>query len=444
MLRRVLCILVIILLACGIAGLALRKYLTSRTVADNVVAQLQTVYKGDIKLGGVDVGLGSTSLTKLELFETGSTEKTPWLEIQDLHIDVSLLDYFQGNSLPGRMKISGAKVLLRFSRDGTLLTTLPEPLSPSIFENAEEPGRFDSVPMIDFEKSEVTLRTEGAPDLVIRDFSGKLDKSVDQMSFTGAAENGTWGKWSIVGLLQKQSAKFSVQFKSQGTIHVTGAMLEQLPFVPETCWCEVRIGQMDTSALVHLDFDLKQCDIHCRAEFDAGKAEFQVESLPLQVSHARARIVFEDNQILLRDFQGEVFGGLVRGGADLTFDAGLLSIDSRVEASRCEVSQFPPSWGLPADVSGKLNGVASLKVVIIPSALSAEMAAGLAALVGDPLGPVEFAAALLAVPFQRTIHTEGAGKGLIVDAVSGQLRVSAIHLDLHAVPGGFRFGSTDK
>ena len=132
-------------------------------MVDKVVAQIKTVYKGDIKLGGVDVGLGSTSLTGLELFEVGSADKAPWLEVQELSTDFSLFDYFQGNSLPGKIKLSGAKLLLRFARDGKLLTTLPESMSGINWENAYETGRFDAVPVIDFEKSQVTIRTEGSP-----------------------------------------------------------------------------------------------------------------------------------------------------------------------------------------------------------------------------------------------------------------------------------------
>ena len=271
MLKRVLGILFVVLLVCVVSGFAVRRYLTSQRVVNNVVAQLQTVYKGEIKLGGVDVGLGSTSLTKLELFEVDSAEKSPWLEISELNTDFSLFDYFQGNSLPGRIKISGAKILLRFSKDATLLTTLPDSLARGSWENADESGRFDAMPVIDLEKSQVTIRSEGSADLVFSNVNGKLDKNLEQLVLAGAMHNATWGNWTIAGLLHKHSAKISVQMKSQGSIHATQEMLERLPFVAEECWKEFRIRHMDTPVLVHLDYDLKGGDIHCRTELEPAR-----------------------------------------------------------------------------------------------------------------------------------------------------------------------------
>ena len=353
MLRRAIGILLTLLLTVAIVGFVARRYLTSKGVADKVVAKLQTVYKGEIKLGGVDVGLGSTSLTKLQLFEAGSNETTPWLEIEDLHTDFSLLDYFQGNSLPGKVKVSGAKVLLRFSRTGTLLTTLPEPLSLPNCEDADEINRFDAVPTIDFDNSEITIRAEGSPDLVFRKIAGTLDKNANQITLGASAENGIWGKWIIAGLFHKQSANINLQFRSLSSIHITQAILEQLPFVPETCWQEVRINQMDTPILVHVDYSLKQQEGHCRAELDFAKADFCINALPMHVANAHGKVIFDDNQMLLRSLQGDAFDGSVRLGADVIFHADLIRIDSRIDVNHCQVSQLPLSWGLPEHLSGR-------------------------------------------------------------------------------------------
>lgn len=440
MLRRILGILIVLLLMLGMAGFGVWRYLKSAPVKDKVVAHFKTIYKGEIKLGSIDVGLNKMSLNELSFFELDSSEKTPWLEIPRLHTDLSALDYFQGNALPTSVKVSGARVLLRFASDGTLLTTLPEPLTRASWENAEETGRFAAIPVIEFENSQITLRTEGSDDVVLQRFSGKLDRNADQLTFVGEAANGAWGKWTIAGLLHSQSAKISVQFKSEGSVHVTQAMLEKLPFVPQACWHELRISQMDTPVLVHVDYDLKQGETHCRAELDPVRARFRVPSLQMQMAGASARIVFEDNQMLVRDLQGQTFSGIVRGGANFTFATDAVRIGGQLEASRLEVSQLPASWGL-SQLSGKLSGIATLKVLITPSDISAPNVTGVVALVGAPY-PADVSAALLCLSFEKTVHTEGSGRGQIVDAAAGRAHVNSIGIEFHAVPGGFRLGNS--
>lgn len=439
MLRRVSGIIAVVLAVSLLTGFAVRRFLTSQRVVDNVVAQLQSVYKGDIKLGGVDVGLESTSLTKLELFEVDSAEKTPWLSISELHTDFSLLDFFQGNSLPGKIKASGAKLLLRFAKDGTLLTALPEPLHRTSWENAAELDKFDSVPIVEFEKSDITIRTEGSPDLVFYGITGKLDRHADQLVLSGTAENKPWGKWTILGLSQKNSAKISIQFKSQAAIHVTRGMLERLPFVPEECWDEIQVSRMNTPALVHVDYDLRQGESHVRAELDPVNAHFHLASLRAQVADARAKVVFEDNQVFIRELTGRAFAGVIRAGADLMFGSDSVRVASRIEASGLDVSQLPSSWGLSPQLHGKMNGTASLQTVIAPGEQSAPAIAGMVALLGEPMSTNQLSAAFLAVPPERTIRTEGSGKGQILDATAGQVRAGTINFHLHAVPGGFRF-----
>ena len=65
----------------------------------------------------------------------------------------------------------------------------------------------------------------------------------------------------------------------------------------------------------------------------------------MEVANARAKVVFEDNQVMLRDLSGDAFSGSVRGGADLTVGSHAIRIDSKLEAIGCEVSQLPAAWG---------------------------------------------------------------------------------------------------
>ena len=105
--RRTLGIVLIVLVVLAVAGIVLRQYLTSKRVVDQVAARVKTMYKGDIELGSVDVGLGSTYLNNLKFFESAS--KTPWLELDELHMDISLLEYMHGNARPGKIKVTGRR-----------------------------------------------------------------------------------------------------------------------------------------------------------------------------------------------------------------------------------------------------------------------------------------------------------------------------------------------
>ena len=122
----------------------------------------------------------------------------------------------------------------------------------------------------------------------------------------------------------------------------------------------------------------------------------------------------------------------------MTVNTDAIRIDSRIEASELEVGRFPPTWGFKPEMSGKLTGVAVLKVVVNPRVAAADIAAVMALTVAFG------SAALLAFPWETTVHTAGSGKGRIIDAVVGQVRAGSIDLELHAVPGGFRFGNFGK
>ena len=117
------------------------------------------------------------------------------------------------------------------------------------------------MPVIDLEKSQVTIRSEGSADLVFSNVNGKLDKNLEQLVLAGPSTTPPGETGPSPACCTSTSVKISVQMKSQGSIHATQEMLERLPFVAEECWKEFRIRHMDTPVLVHLDYDLKGGDL---------------------------------------------------------------------------------------------------------------------------------------------------------------------------------------
>src|SRR4051812_1588094 len=96
--------LVIVLLAIVGAGFFVRSYLRSHRMAQQVATRLKSVYGAPVRVGEVDVGLGSTTISNFELFEEDSDAKDqPWLKVASLTADVSLWDLISGNAVPTRV-----------------------------------------------------------------------------------------------------------------------------------------------------------------------------------------------------------------------------------------------------------------------------------------------------------------------------------------------------
>ena len=94
--RFVLISLVIIALVLIVSGLIVRQYLHSSRVAQQVTQRLETIYGGPVRVGEVDVGLNSTTIAGLTLYEE-SAEDEPTHGLQEgLPHDRGPQEYFQG------------------------------------------------------------------------------------------------------------------------------------------------------------------------------------------------------------------------------------------------------------------------------------------------------------------------------------------------------------
>ena len=112
-------LLVIVVVLC-LAWFSVRLYLNSRQVAGRVVAQLQKVYGGHVKLDEVDIGLTTSALNRIEFSETDCSNdaqgKTPWLSIESFLADVSIFDLLKKEALPTQVKLKGVKLFLRLQQ----------------------------------------------------------------------------------------------------------------------------------------------------------------------------------------------------------------------------------------------------------------------------------------------------------------------------------------
>ena len=412
-LRRV---LLVIFLALLLVGFAAWRDLSLRQVADRVVTKIEALYGGSVKVASADIGLQSLSVTGLELFEKNAPpSQEPWLTIADLQTDISLLKVLGGDATPGMLNMIGAKVLLRFDKDGKLLTALPgEALQGGGSGHGVNAG---DIPAINLKHGQVIIRMEGSSDLVFDNLSCTLEKEKNSLVLTGGAENRNWGSWTLGGQFVQNSDAIHVELKSGGTVRIDQAMLQRVPFVPAGVWQEVRIAKGDTPVLLNFAYDLKKKEAHYRVDLNPVATSLEVPAIALAAVNVRGKVTIEDQLVHLREVEGEAFAGRLALNANLEFGANAVRLEfPRITVQGIDVSRLPPSWDFPRQITGKLKGTASLKVVIPQGAARAG----------------------------SKIQTEGAGKGQIVDAyIGGQATAAPIDLELRAVPSGFRFGTSE-
>src|SRR5207302_8720037 len=118
-----------------------------------------------------------------------------WLTVENLRPDISLFDILGGHALPRRLDVTGARVLLRFDREGRLLTSLPEQL----FHGTKHPVSVESIPDVELHESQITFRKEGSSDLVLDNVHATLHKDGNQLVLSGEFNNVQWGPWTIGG-----------------------------------------------------------------------------------------------------------------------------------------------------------------------------------------------------------------------------------------------------
>src|SRR5438132_12695141 len=99
--RRLLLGVAAIVLLLIAAFFALQHYLNTKGGAERITAKIQEAYGAPLEVGGVDVGLGGSSLTGLKLYEAPApapvsleamaAKGEPWAVVDRAAADVSLL-----------------------------------------------------------------------------------------------------------------------------------------------------------------------------------------------------------------------------------------------------------------------------------------------------------------------------------------------------------------
>jgi hypothetical protein len=363
-LRRALIVLIVL----GLAVFAARQYVASRHVANQVAASLETMCGAPVEIGEVDVGFDGSIVRGLKLFETATTVSiaVPWAVVSEIQTDAALWSVLSGETTPRRVTLSGAAVTLQFDAEGHLLTRLPSGSEAR-----------STLPEIEIEQSQLTLRQEGRPDLVVNNISAALRGPGPRMTFTGTINDPQWGDWTASGNVTWPYETATLELKTTRLVHVTQAMLGSLPFVPAKTWQHVQ-AEGDTDATIVLASEAGK-RLRYRLDLHPQSTKVHVTKIDLDGVEARGHVIVEDEQVHLRDVSGTSANGRIETHSDMDFRNRPYSLAFAIGGRDLEVQGLPRLWGWPALLSGRISGKVDLHV-------SAEV--GHARLTGDGQGEI--------------------------------------------------------
>jgi hypothetical protein len=351
-LRKPLLLIPLLALVLGMAALvALRIYLSTGRATGQVAERLRKMLGGRVEVHEAKIGLiGDSTVQGIEVYEDGQQEK-PWIRIDGVKADVSVLSLLRDKS-PDDIQLDHARIGLRFSNSGHMLTKLPS-----------HKGATGPIPRLHIEQGELTLDQEGQPAMVIQGINADIVSGPDGLTLTGTITDPFWGNWKANGDFDTSGSKGSITLDTP-QVEVTMQKLRSIAFVPPKVWREVHVEGM-TPGKVRLD--LKTGDktkVHYRVEIAPRDARVQVPSIDLDAQDATGKAIIEDELVTLEDVRGKIARGDIMTSGDLNFRGEISRLVFKVGVKDVALHQLPRSWKIPKQIDGRLTGSANLDLTI--------------------------------------------------------------------------------
>jgi len=229
---------VVLLVVAAVVGIKFytRSGAAARMVGEKLEARLGAVTKFD----RLSVGLSSTSLSDLRVYEPGSSQATePVLAAGEVDVNVGALGAAGGQD-PTEIHFRDAQVLLRFNHDGDLVTRLPQ---------AGADG--GTLPTIRIESGALTIRQEGREDSVFTGIDLTIAETDHVIRVTGKVEGKTWGTWTADGAIPT-GKDTKAGHLTLATVHpqpVDPELLRRVPFVNPNAWKHVTLAGVTPAKL---------------------------------------------------------------------------------------------------------------------------------------------------------------------------------------------------
>jgi translocation and assembly module TamB len=337
-------------------------YLASHATPQ-VVARLQSALGMRVQVGTADVGLsGGSELKDVQIFEPPApanerkepnqptAPEKPWFRVDRVEADVSVLSLLSGSTGPAKVHLEGVSVILRFDKDGKLLTHLPT-------SNSSTKGE---LPELLIDGGQLTIDQAGRTPFVLAGIRGSLTPAGSTLKITGNIADTYWGKWDIGGKIDPGSSGIALTLDTTST-DVTAEKLKKIPFVPPSIWDEVT-ADGKTSVRLALTLAPNASDSHYKVELVPTGARVRISSIALETDQVHGKIVVDDQVVTLAKVAGRAAEGTISADGKLDFHTNPSQVNLDVTAKDVLVRRLPPSWELPEVLDGKLTGDAKLRL----------------------------------------------------------------------------------
>ena len=350
---RVVLLAVVLLLLAAVVGIKLytRSDAAARMVGDRLAARLGATTRFD----RLSVGLSSTSLSDMRVYEAGASPSAePVLTAGEVDVDVGAVGAARGKD-PTELHVRDARVLLRFDRNGDLVTNLPQA------------GGDGGLPVIRIESGTLTIRQEGREDSVFTGIDLTVAEADRVVKVAGTVEDQAWGRWTADGSipLGARSRAGYLTLKTVQPQAVTPELLRRVPFVNPNAWTHVRLAGT-TPARLELTFDPKTEQVTYRVSLEPTRTTVDVPSIGLDVTEATGGLVAEAGVVTLSDVRGKAADGEVRLDSRMDFSGKTDVLRFMADLTDMDVRKLPKLWRLPPGLDGRLSGKVEFTVTLPP------------------------------------------------------------------------------
>lgn len=345
-----------LLLLAGAGLLALRAYLSSAAATRQVAEHLQEMLGGRVEITGAQIGLtGDSSVSGIEAFAEGD-DKKPWLRIDEVKTDLSVLSLLRGAS-PQEVHLQGPRLVLRFDADGHLLTKLP----------SGKKGGPTKLPQLHLQGGDLTLDQEHRAPMILRGLNAEVVSKDNAIHLSGTVTDPFWGDWKAQGDFDSGAGKGTVALDAD-KLAVNMQKLKAIAFVPPSVWQEVHV-EGTTATKVRLDFNTSgdNASVRYRVEISPHESRIEVPSIELVATQAHGNAVIADEIVDLDNVHGKTAGGAITTSGKLNFHDTPSRLAFKVGVQDVVLRDLPRSWKVPSQIDGKLTGSADVVLTLKPN-----------------------------------------------------------------------------
>jgi uncharacterized protein involved in outer membrane biogenesis len=331
-----------------------------RYAASQIVPRLAEMYGGRVEADGASVGLSTSTLHNLRLYDADG--ELVLLNGGNVDLGLSLWDLAAGRTTPRRLALHQVELNLRFDDSGKLLTRAPAA--------SQATGALPAEMEID---GAVNIEEAGRPSFRVAGIHAIAKSSSPTLNVDGTIADSEFGDWAFSGSVDPQFCSGSLLATAE-RLPVSPPYLQRLPLLSPAAWQQVTIeGPVAANATVQWT---KGSDPMLRAEFTTKRSDVALPSLQLAIKHAAGRLTYENATLALSDFHGELSDGTVSASGTLGLAETPLPLQLDVEVADVDVSPLASRWSAPVSVRGKLSGQADLRLAFDSAGLTQALATG--------------------------------------------------------------------